>query len=78
MPSSTVMADLDRTVGGEPPTYTWHPESGSPAWLPAPSSTPPQAELHSPTAPKRRREGGIAGAIAAGAAAFFKYGFVLL
>ena len=62
----------------EPPLYNWSPEPSQHPWLPAPSSTPPQPERHSPTAPDRRREGGIAGAIAAGAAAFFKYGFLLL
>lgn len=70
------MADL-RPAGEEPPTFTWHPGDQTPAWLPAPaaSRTP---ELHSPTAPQRRREGGLIGAIGAGLAAFFKWGILLL
>jgi Zn-dependent protease len=34
--------------------------------------------LHSPTAPKQRRQGGIAGAIVAGGAFFLKYGLFIL
>jgi Zn-dependent protease len=34
--------------------------------------------VHSPTAPQRRREGGILGGLAAAVAAFLKYGLVLL
>jgi Zn-dependent protease len=72
------------STGGEPPpppppVYSWQPESSSPhPWLPAPSSTSPQPQWHSPTAPRRGREGGIIGGIVAALVAFFKYGIVLL
>jgi Zn-dependent protease len=73
------MADIESPPAPpEPPVYTWHPHGGSQPWLPGPSTTPADPERHSPTAPHRRREGGIAGAVAAGAAAFFKYGILLL
>ena len=72
-----VVTQLDSPASPEPPAYSWHPDPEQHAWLPAPSPTQRPPELHSPTAPPRRRSGGIAGAIAAGAAAFFKYGLLI-
>jgi Zn-dependent protease len=74
------MSDVSEPVDEPRSVYTWHPDPPPPAhpWLPAPSSAPRTAELHSPTAPARRREGGLAGAIAAGFAAFVKYGVLIL
>lgn len=75
------MSELDHgdPQGEQAPLYTWTPQ-GSPG-LPPPPTQQAQAQSqpqHSPTAPDRRREGGIITAIGAGLAAFFKYGFVLL
>jgi len=75
------MPEINSTTppSDEPPVFTWHPSASStPPWLPAPSTAPRQPELHSPTAPKRSREGGIISAIGAGLFAFFKYGVLLL
>ncbi|HEX6538057.1 MAG TPA: site-2 protease family protein [Candidatus Dormibacteraeota bacterium] len=62
----------------EPPVYSWTPDASPRPWLPPPSPTPPSQQYHSPTAPRRGREGGIAGGILAAIVAFFKYGIVLL
>ncbi len=61
----------------EKAVFSWQPASPSGGWLPA-TTAPPQPERHSPTAPRRGREGGVIGAIGAGLAAFLKYGVVLL
>ena len=78
------MATFDPPRQDDPPappaTYSWQPDPGSNPYLPAPSSTPPQPQQHSPTAPRtrREREGGLAGGIVAALIAFFKYGIVAL
>ncbi|TMB91532.1 MAG: site-2 protease family protein [Chloroflexi bacterium] len=79
------MPDSESTTpSGEPPVYTWQPGGPQPQWLPVPPQPRPtyQHDAQWPPPPRtqglRRSGGGIAGAIAAGAAAFFKYGLVLL
>lgn len=75
------MTSLDRSVEGEPQppsVYSWRPDTAPQSVLPAPPAAPRQPEMHSPTAPARRREGGVLGALAAAVAAFLKYGLVIL
>ena len=62
------------TPYGERPPGT--PKSTLYRWTPEPQ--PHLQPQHSPTAPGRRREGGVAGAIVAALAGFFKYGLVAL
>jgi Zn-dependent protease len=70
--------------GSEPPVYTWQPAASPPRWLPTPRGQQPawQQPAQWPPPPRaqnlRRRGGGIASLIAGGAAAFLKYGLVLL
>ena len=74
----TGMADTNAPTG-DPPVFSWHPDpDASGPWLPAPAATPPQPQQHSPTAPRRSREGGIAGGVAAGGLALLKYGGIFL
>src|SRR5438132_1857847 len=74
------MSDPQPPPMHEPPAYSWQPAGQPPAQPPggAAQRQVPQWPPPSRTQVIRGRGGGIAGAIAAGAAAFFKYGFVLL